>query len=165
VNRTLRALALVGLLGNVIYLVGSAVYYAGTPPVCGACSELGALILWAGVLQVVAWFGTTFTFVAGVVGAVAAVQRRQRLWAVALIGVLTLHALYYPLLTLIAPYVPLLARPFPASALIAAVERPFLHVVAATPLALLVLVYSVLTSPTDAASTSRTGTESRAPSS
>ncbi len=87
-NRTLRALALVGLLGNVIYLVGSAVYYAGTPPVGGASSELGALILWAGGLQVVAWFGTTFTFVAGVVAAVATVQRRQRLWAVAVIGVL-----------------------------------------------------------------------------
>ncbi len=145
-NRTLRALALVGLLGNVIYLVGSAVYYAGTPPVGGASSELGALILWAGVLQVVAWFGTTFTFVAGVVAAVATVQRLQRLWAVAVIG-------------------PLLARPFPPTPLIAAVEGPFLHVVAATPHALLVLVYSVLSSPTDAASTSRTGTESRAPSS
>jgi hypothetical protein len=164
VNRTLRVLALVGLLGNVTYLVGSAVYYAGTPPVCGACSELGALILWAGVLQVVAWFGTTFTFVAGVVAAVAAVQRWQRLWAVAVIGVLALHTLY-PLLTVIAPYVPLLARPFPPTPVIAAVEGPFLHVVAATPLALLVLVYSVLSSPTGAASTSRTGTESRAPSS
>ena len=163
-NRTLRALALVGLLGNVIYLVGSAAYYAGTPPVGGASSELGALILWAGVLQVVGWFGTTFTFVAGVVAAVATVQRRQRLWAVALISVLALHALY-PLLTVIAPYIPLLARPFPPTPLIEAVEGPFLHVVAATPHALLVLAYSVLSSPADAASTSRTGTESRAPSS
>jgi hypothetical protein len=162
VNRTLRALALVGLLGNVIYLVGSAVYYAGTPPVCGACSELGALILWGSVLQVAAWFGTTFTFVAGVVAAVATVQRRQRRWAVALIGVLALHALYYPLLTLIAPYVPLFATPAPTWAFIALVEGPLLHVVAATPLALLVLVYSVLSFPTDAASSSRTGAESRA---
>jgi len=58
---------------------------------------LGASFLWAYVLQVAAWLGTTFTFVAGVVAAVATVQRRQRRWAVALIGVLALHALY-PLL-------------------------------------------------------------------
>jgi hypothetical protein len=70
----------------------------------------------------------------------------------------------YPLLTLLIPYVPLLARPFPASPLIPVVYGPFLHVVTATLLALLVLVYSVLSSPTGAASTSRTDTESRAPS-
>jgi len=125
---------------------------------------LGASFLWAYVLQVAAWLGTTFTFVAGVVAAVATVQRRQRRWAVALIGVLALHALY-PLLTLTVSYVPLFATPAPTWAFIALVEGPFLHVVAAAPLALLVLVYSVLSSPTGAASTSRTGTESRAPSS
>jgi hypothetical protein len=168
VNRTLRVLALVGLLGNVIYLAGSAVNHAGTLPVGGASSALGALFLWAYVLQFAAWLGTMFTFAAGVVAAVAAVQRRQRQWTVALIGVLALHALS-PLLTflvpLLVPYVPLLAPPAPPTALIAAVEGPLRPVVAATPLALLVLVYSVLTSPTEAASTSRTGTESRAPSS
>ncbi len=164
-NRTLRVLALVGLLGNVIYLVGFAWYHAGTLPVGGASSALGAVFLWAYVLQFAAWLGTTFTFVAGVVAAVTAVQRRQRLWSVALIGVLALHAFYYPLLTLLVSYVPLLARPFLPTPLIAAVDGPFLHVVSAAPLALLVLVYSVLTSPTDAAPTCRTGTESRAPSS
>jgi hypothetical protein len=163
VNRTLRALALVGLLGNVIYLVGFAGFHDGTLPIVQGSSELGALVLLVYVLQVAAWLGTTFTFAAGVVATVAAVQRRQRWWAVALIGVLALHAMY-PLLTLLIPYVPLLARPFPASPLIAAVDGPFLHVVTATLLALLVLVYSVLSSPTGAASTSRTDTESRAPS-
>jgi hypothetical protein len=162
VNRTLRALALVGLLGNVIYLVGFAWYHAGTLPIVPGSSALGALFLWAYVLQFAAWLGTTFTFVAGVVAAVAAVQRRQRLWSVALIGVLALHALY----PLLIPYVPqLLAYPFLPSPLISAVDVRILGVVPATPLALLVLVYSVLSSPTDAASTSRTGTASRAPSS
>ena len=116
------------------------------------------------MLQVAAWFGTTFTFVAGVVATVATVQRRQRRWAVAMIGVLAFHALY-PLLTLTVSYVPLFATPSPTWAFIALVEGPLLHVVAATLLAQLALVYSVLSSPTDAVSTSRTGTESLAPSS
>lgn len=130
-NRTLRALALVGLLGNVIYLVGFASYHAGTLPlpVGGASSALGALFLWAYVLLFAAWLGTTCTFVAGVVAAVAAVQRRQRPWSVALIGVLALHALS-SLLPFLVPYVPLLDMPVPTSPLIAA-----------TLLALLVLVY------------------------
>ncbi len=80
-----------------------------------------------------------------------------------MIGVLAVYALS-PLLTFLVPYVPLLAQ-VPATPLIAAVEGPLRPVVVAATLALLVLVYSALSSPTDAASTSRTGTESRAPSS
>jgi dolichyl-phosphate-mannose--protein O-mannosyl transferase len=162
VNRTLRVLALVGLLGNVTYLVGFAWIHAGTLSIGGASSDFGALVLKVYVLQVTAWLGTTFTYIAGVVAAVAAVQRRQRRWAVAVIGVLALHALY-PLFTFIVSYVPLFATPAPTWVFIALVEGPFLHVVAAT-LALLALVYSVLSSPTDAASSSRTGGESPAPS-
>jgi hypothetical protein len=164
VNRTLRALALVGLLGNVIYLVGFAWYHAGTLPIVPESSALGASFLWAYVLQVAAWFGITFTFIAGVVAAVATMQRRQRRWAVAMIGVLAFHTLY-PLLTLTVSYVPLFATLAPTRAFVALVEGPLLHVASAAALALLVLVYSVLSSPMDAASTSRTGTESLAPSS
>jgi hypothetical protein len=153
VNRTLRALALVGLLGSVIYLVGFALYHAAALPIVGASSALGALFVVANAMQIAAWLGTTFTFVAGVVAAVAVVQRRQRRWAVALIGVLALHE-SYPLLV---SYFPQLAEPFRPSPLIAAVDGPLLRVVPAPPLALLVLVYSVLSSPPDAAPASPAG--------
>ena len=145
-KRTLRTFALTGFLGIGIYWVGFVLYHAADLPVLGTASALGTLLLLANLMQIAAWIGTAFAYVAGVVGAVASVQRRQRWWALALIGVLALQQLY----ALLLHYFPQLAQPFLPSTLIPAADWPLFGVVLTTPIAVLVLVYSVLPSPATA---------------
>jgi hypothetical protein len=143
-TRTLRALALTGFLGIGIYWLGFVLYLAGALPRLGAGATglIATVFLVAGVLRIAAWIGTVFAYVAGVVGAVASVQRRQRWWAVALIGVLSLQQLYSLLLNFFPP----LAWPFFPAGLSVALYGPLLGVVVTTPIAVLVLAYSVLPS-------------------
>jgi len=140
VTRTLRALALTGFLGVGIYWVGFVLYHTAAFPILGAAGVLGTFFLVAGLMRIGAWIGTVCAYVAGVVGAVASVQRRQRWWAVALIGVLALQQVY----SLLLSYFPQLAQPFLPSRLIVAADEPLLGVVVTTPIAVLALVYSVL---------------------
>jgi hypothetical protein len=101
------------------------------------------------VLSVAAWIGGSAASVVGVIAAVASVQRRQRGWAIALIGIVVLNYTY----VLFLFFVPALARPFFPSPFIAAVDGPLLEVVMALPIALLVLIYSFLPAPKTAEAT------------
>jgi len=145
VTRTLRALAVVGSVGLGIYLLGFALYHAAALPILGTGrgAALGTYLLVAIGMSFAARIGIAVTSVVVVIAAVASVQRRQRGWAVALIGGLVL---YY-----ISPYLlnffPSLARPFLPSMLIAAADGPLLGVELAVPIALLVLVYSFFPAP------------------
>ena len=141
-TRTLRAFALVGVLGLGIYLLGFALYHAGALPIVGTGrgAALGTYFLVAWVMFIAARIGITVASVAGVIAAVASVQRRQRGWAVALIGWLVL----YYVSPLLLVFFPSLAQSFLPSTLIAAADGPLLGVELAAPSALLVLVYSFL---------------------
>jgi len=142
VTRTLRAFALVGVLGLGIYLLGFALYHAGALPIVGTGrgAALGTYFLVAWVMFIAARIGITVASVAGVIAAVASVQRRQRGWAVALIGWLVL----YYVSPLLLVFFPSLTQTFLPSTLIAAADGPLLGVELAAPSALLVLVYSFL---------------------
>ncbi len=141
-TRTLRAFALVGVLGLGIYLLGFALYHAGALPIVGTGrgAALGTYFLVAWVMFIAARIGITVASVAGVIAAVASVQRRQRGWAVALIGWLVL----YYVSPLLLVFFPSLTQTFLPSTLIAAADGPLLGVELAAPSALLVLVYSFL---------------------
>jgi hypothetical protein len=142
VTRTLRAFALVGVLGLGVYLLGFALYHAAALPVVGTGrgAVLGTYILAAAVMYVAARIGITVVSVAGVIAAVAGVQRLQRGWAVALIGGLVL----YYVLPLLLAFVPSVVQRLLPSTLIPAADGPLLGVELAAPIALLVLVYSFL---------------------
>ena len=142
-TRTLRAFALVGVFGLGIYLLGFALYHATALP-------LGTFILAALVMFFAARIGLAVASIAGVIAAVASVQRGQRGWAVVLIGGLVL----YYLSPLLLAFVPTLAQPFLPSTLIAAADGPLLGVELAVPIALLVLVYSFLPATPRASATS-----------
>ena len=150
-TRILRIFALVSVVGLGIYLVGFFLFHAAALPVIGAGfgAVLGTYLLVAFVMAVAAWIGGSAASVVGVIAAVASVQRRQRGWAIALIGVVVLHYTYGLLLSL----VPALARPFFPSPFIAAIDGPLLGVVMVLPIALLVLIYSFLPTPKTAEAT------------
>lgn len=111
------------------------------------------LLLVANLMFIASWIGTVLTYVAGVVAAVAAAQRHQRGWAVALIGVLALQE-RYPLL---ARYFPQLITPFRPLVTIAAADGPLVGVILAIPITLLVVVYSLLPSSATASSIAPAG--------
>ena len=144
-TRILRIFALMSVVGLGLYLVGFFLYHAAALPVIGAGfgAVLGTYLLVAAVMAVAAWIGGSAASVVGVIAAVASVQRRQRGWAIALIGAVVLHYSY----GLFLSFVPALARPFFPSPFIAAVDGPLLGVVTVLPIALLVLVYSFLPTP------------------
>jgi hypothetical protein len=144
VTRILRIFAVVSILGLGIYLVGFFLYHASALPVSGGV--LATFVLLSIVMSIAAWIGTSFASVAGILAAVASVQRRQRSWALVLIGVLVLQNAYAFLLS----YFPELAQPFLPSTFIVAADEPLLGVVIVTPIALLVLLYSLLPTPKSA---------------
>jgi hypothetical protein len=141
----LRIFALVSSIGLGLYLLGFYLYHHAALPVIGGGRGgiLATLVIAASVMLVAAWIGTSFASVAGVIAAVAAVQRRKRRWATVLIGVLIVQNAYAFLLS----YFPELARPFLPSPFIVATDRPLLGVVMVIPIALLVLIYSFLPTP------------------
>jgi len=145
-------MAFVGALGVVIYLFLDVLYHAAAQPVFGS-TGLVTLLLVANVMLIVSWIGTVLTYVAGVVAAVAAVQRHQRWWAVALIGVLAWQELY----PLLARYFPQLMTPFRPLVSIAAADGPLVGVLLAIPITLLVVVYSLLPTPAPAPSIAPAG--------
>jgi hypothetical protein len=148
VTRILRIFAVVSILGLGVYLAGFFLYHASALPVIGdgRGGAFATYLLAASLMSIAAWIGSSFASVAGVIAAVAAVQRRQRRWAIVLIGVLALQNAYAFLLS----YFPELARPFLPTTFIVAADRPLVGVMLVTPIALLVLVYSFLPTPTSA---------------
>jgi hypothetical protein len=152
-TRILRIFAVVSILGLGIYLTGFFLYHASALPDIGGerGGVLAASLLVSIVMSLAAWIGTSFASVAGILAAVASVQRRQRSWALALIGVLVLQNAYAFLLS----YFPELAQPFLPSTFIMAADEPLLGVVIVTPIALLVLIYSFLPTPKSARPTSQ----------
>ena len=95
-TRILRIFALMSVVGLGLYLVGFFLYHAAALPVIGAGfgAVLGTYLLVAAVMAVAAWIGGSAASVVGVIAAVASVQRRQRGWAIALIGAVVLHYSY-----------------------------------------------------------------------
>ena len=144
----LRIFAVVSILGLGIYLAGFFLFHASALPDIGGegGGVLAASLLVSIVMAIAAWIGTSFASVAGILAAVASVQRRQRGWAMILIGVLVVQNAYAFLLS----YFPELAQPFLPSTFILAADEPLLGVVIVTPIALLVLIYSLLPTPKSA---------------
>jgi hypothetical protein len=149
VTRTLRVMAFFGALGVVIYVILDVLYHAAALPLFA----FENLLLVANLMLIASWIGTALTYVAGVVAAVAAAQRHQRGWAVALIGVLALQELY----PLLARYFPQLITPFRPLVTIAAADGPLVGVILAIPITLLVVVYSLLPSSATASSIAPAG--------
>ena len=147
-TRILRIFAVASIFGLGIYLAGFFLFHASALPDIGGGGGgvLAAVVLVSIVISLAAWIGTSFASVAGIVAAVASVQRRQRGWAIVLIGVLVLQNAYAFLLV----YFPELAQPFLPSTFIVAADEPLLGVVIVTPIALLVLIYSLLPTPKSA---------------